>query len=242
MGVGKPMSRLTSDQPLKYGYTLSIIDELTSAAVHNERFYQSRDHTERMELAWSAIVEHLYASEEPPTRHELLFAGMSGIGRHFKEEQRHHGIPQDRSRYDFGVNFERYWETFGRPTPSPENRIVERVALEQIWSALTPTARSTFTALAAWDDYELAAKSVDRTRGQFYSQVSYSRRVFLELWHDGETPSRPWGHDVRRTKRAVTPRSTAKIIRNRQRKTQAAGPVQAPTYPKENSGADRSHP
>jgi hypothetical protein len=221
------MSRLTSDQPLKYGYTLAIIDELTTAAVHSERFYQSRDHADRIEIAWSAIVEHLYASVEPPTRRELLHAGMSAISRHFKAEDRHRGIPQDRSRYDFGVNFERYWETFGCPTPSPENQIVEHIALEQIWSALTPTVRSTFTALAAWDDYELAAKSVDRTRDQFNSQISYARRLFLRLWHDGETPSRPWGHDRRRTKKAVTPRSTAKIIRNRHRQTQAAGLAQS---------------
>jgi hypothetical protein len=226
------MSRLTNDQPLKYGYTLAIVDELTTAAVHNERFYQSRDHAERMEIAWSAIVEHLYASEGPPTRHELLHAGMSAIGKHFKAEHRHRGIPQDRSRYDFGVNFERYWETFARPTPGPEGRIVEHIALEQIWSVLPPMARSTFTALAAWEDYELAAKSVGKTREQFYSQVSYSRRLFLRLWHEGEIPSRPWGHDRRRTGKAATARSTAQIIRIRHRRAQAAGSASAPASPR----------
>lgn len=211
---------LITDHPLKYGYTLADINELTSAAVHNERFYTYRDHSERMDIAWSAIVEYLYASVEPPTRHDLLREGMDAIGSFFKSEMRHRGIPQDRSRHDFGVNFERYWETFSRPTPSPEERIVERIALAQVWESLTHTARTTFTALAAWEDYGLAAKAVDKTPSQFNSQVCYSRRIFLRLWHDGETPSHPWGHDRRRTKKEVTPRSTAKIIRERRRRAQ----------------------
>lgn len=210
---------LTRDHALKYGYTLAVIQELTSAAVHNERFNTYRDHAERMDIAWSGIVEYLYASEEPPTRRELMLAGMDAINSFFKTEQRHHGIPQDR-RSDFGVNYEKYWETFSRPTPSPEERVVERIALVQVWEALTPTAKAAFTALAAWEDYELAAKAVNRTPRQFYSQVSYSRRLFLELWHDGELPSQPWGHDRRRTKKEVNPRYTAKIIRQRRRRAE----------------------
>jgi hypothetical protein len=209
---------LITGYPLKHGYTLADINELTSVAVHNERFHTYRDHAERMDIAWSAIVEYLYASVEPPTRRDLLREGMDAISSFFRSEMRHRGIPQDRSRYDFGVNFERYWETFSRPTPSPEERIVERIALAQVWESLTHTARATFTALAAWGDYELAAKSVDKIPRDFYYQVSYSRRMFLRLWHDGETPSRPWGHDRRRTNKEVTPRSTAKIIRQRRRK------------------------
>ncbi|GLU46538.1 hypothetical protein [Nocardiopsis ansamitocini] len=35
------------------------------------------------------------------------------------------------------------------------------------------------------------------TQGSYYSLVSRARKAFLALWHEGETPSRPWGNDVR---------------------------------------------
>jgi hypothetical protein len=170
-----------------------------------------------MDTAWSAIVEYLYASEERPARRDLLREGMDAIGSYFRSENHHHGIPQDRNRHDFGVNFERYWRTFSGPTHGPEERIIEHIALVQVWEALTPAAKAIFTALAAWEDYELAAEATGGTPREFYSRVSYSRKMFLKLWHDGETPSRPWGHDRRRTKKDASPRHTARIIRQRRR-------------------------
>jgi len=57
---------------------------------------------------------------------------------------------------------------------------------------------------------------VGKTRDQYNSQLSYARRVFLALWHEHETPSRPWGHD-RRSRTHITPRDTARIMRQRRR-------------------------
>ncbi|HUY48353.1 MAG TPA: hypothetical protein VMV92_21930, partial [Streptosporangiaceae bacterium] len=67
--------------------------------------------------------------------------------------------------------------------------------------------------------YHQAAESLSKTPGQFYSQIAYARTKFLASWHDGETPSRPWGHDRRRHATRATGRSTAKIIRQRQART-----------------------
>lgn len=212
---------LTNDVPLRHGYTLAAINELTLVAVRCELFYRSRNYAERTDLAWSAIVEHLYASEQPPSRRDLIHTGMTAISNWFVSEARTHGVnPSQRGRTtEPGVNFERYWHVFARPTPSPEERIVERLALAQVWHALSPHVRGVFGALAVHGDYHQAAGALSKTPGQFYSQIAYARTLFLALWHDGETPSRPWGHDRRRHRTRVTGRSTAKIIRQRHAKT-----------------------
>jgi len=57
---------------------------------------------------------------------------------------------------------------------------------------------------------------VGKTRDQYNSQISYARRVFLALWHEHETPSRPQGHD-RCSRTHLTPRDTARIMRQRRR-------------------------
>jgi hypothetical protein len=207
---------LTNDVPLRHGYTLADIHELTLVAVRCELFYRARDYADRIDLAWSAIVEHLYASEQPPTRRDLVSAGMAGISRWFASEARTHGANNQSGRTTApGTNFERYWHVFARPTPSPEERIVEQLALTQIWHALSPHVRDVITALAAHGDYHQAAQSLSRTRGQFYSQISYARKTFLTMWHEGETPAGAWGHDRRRHAAEVTGRSTAKTIRQR---------------------------
>jgi hypothetical protein len=212
---------LTNDVPLRHGYTLAAVNELTLVAVRCELFYRSRSYAERIDLAWSAIVEHLYASEQPPSRRDLIHTGMTAISNWFVSEARTHGVnPSQRGRTtEPGVNFERYWHVFAHPTPGPEERIVERLALTQVWHTLPSRVRGVFGALAVHDDYHHAAESLSKTPEQFYSQIAYARTKFLALWHDGETPSRPWGRDRRRHSSRVTGRSTAKIIRQRRAKS-----------------------
>ena len=208
----------TGDIPLRHGYTLASIHELTLIAVHCELFYRARDCHERVDIAWSAIAEHLYASEQPPSRSDLIHAGMSAIASLFVSEARSHGINvSQRGRTAVpGTNFQKYWHLSARPTDGPEERIVECIALTQIWAALSPRLRDAFTPLAVHNDYGRAAAAVGKTRDQYNSQLSYARRVFLALWHEHETPSRPWGHD-RRSRTHITPRDTARIMRQRRR-------------------------
>ncbi len=137
----------TGDIPLRHGYTLASIHELTLIAVHCELFYRARDCHERVDIAWSAIAEHLYASEQPPSRSDLIHAGMSAIASLFVSEARSHGINvSQRGRTAVpGTNFQKYWHLSTRPTDGPEERIVERIALTQIWAALSPRLRDAFT-------------------------------------------------------------------------------------------------
>jgi len=160
---------LTDDVPLRRGYTLAAIHELALVAVRCEPFYRSRNYTERIDLAWSAIVEHLYASEKPPSRRDLIHTGMTAISNWFVSEARTHGVnPSQRGRTtEPGVNFERYWHVFARPTPSPEERIVEHLALAQVWHTLSPRVRGVFGALAVHGEYHQAAGSLSKTLSSF---------------------------------------------------------------------------
>lgn len=73
------------------------------------------------------------------------------------------------------------------------------------------------------DDYSGLAVCDDPRRAMHAVTEKLAARGFgvrsLATWHDGQTPSRPWGHDRRRHATGVTGRSTAKIIRQRHAKT-----------------------
>jgi hypothetical protein len=95
------------------------------------------------------------------------------------------------------TRFERYWRHVAAPDDGPEEKITERLALAQIWPHLRPVHREALAALAAHGDYQRAAQALGLPYATFKSRISTARREFLALWHDGETPSRPWVRDRR---------------------------------------------
>lgn len=214
------VTSVTRNVPIRHGYTLAVIHELTLVAVRCELFYRSRSYADRIDIAWSAIVEHLYASEDVPSRRDLVNTGMTAISNWFVSEARTHGVNSSQwgRTTTPGVNFERYWRVFTGPTPSPEERIVERLAVAQIWCELSPHIRKVITALAAHGDYHQAARSLGKTPDQLYSQIAYARRIFFSMWHEGEEPSHSWGHDRRSRRKQATGGRTAQIMRQRRAK------------------------
>lgn len=218
---------LGNDAPLRHGYTMARLYELTLIAVRCERWYRHRDFHERADIAWSAIAEHLYAAGEPPSRSDLIRAGMLAIGAHYDKDWAQYGIyPKDRYA-ETGVNFERYWAIAARPTPGPEERVVERAALRQIWHELTHGQREALTALAVHDDYGRAADALGKRHSTFNSQISVARQAFLALWHEGERPSRPWGHDRRRDS-TVRQHNVTTVLKRRLRKRPQAPSATGP--------------
>lgn len=180
---------LGNDAPLRHGYTMARLYELTLIAVRCERWYRHRDFHERADIAWSAIAEHLYAAGEPPSRSDLIRAGMLAIGAHYDKDWAQYGIyPKDRYA-ETGVNFERYWAIAARPTPGPEERVVERAALRQIWHELTHGQREALTALAVHDDYARAADALGKRRPSPPRYPSRGRRS----WRCGTKASDPPG-------------------------------------------------
>jgi hypothetical protein len=75
-------------------------------------------------------------------------------------------------------------------------------------------------ALAATGDYGLAAASLGISRSWFISRLSAARKAFLKLWHEHETPSRPWGDDRRGIKPTNSHTITNRTIGHRRRRAQ----------------------
>jgi hypothetical protein len=201
---------------LRHGYTLSQVSALSVVAVKRELWHQVADFDERLQIAWYAIVEHIYTADEPPQVRDVILAGFRAISGEVEKTRRFYGLDAKDRYAGTTAGFERYWWFAGQAAPSPEGKVTERVALAQIWPRLRPLHQQVLAALAAYDDYELAAKSLGKSRKTFTTQVGQARRAFLALWHEGEAPSRPWGVD-RRISPADRHTITNRAVRNRRR-------------------------
>jgi hypothetical protein len=118
--------------------------------------------------------------------------------------------------------FWRYWWEQARHTPGPEDRVIDRTALWQIFSTLARRFRGTLLALATHDDHDKAAAAPGVTRATCFGNLSDARRAFHLLWHKGETPSQLWAAD-RRGPKGTDVNVMHSIVRrrNRNRITQA---------------------
>jgi hypothetical protein len=203
---------------LRFGYNLADVDRLARASVWRV-WGIGLDYLDRYELAWSAVAECLYAApgDSPPSPGDLISAGQDAIAAHADAEQRHRGY--DRETGAGMPRWAAYWHG-QRPVREPEAGLVERMALWQVWPALTPAQRSAFLAVAACGTYDGAAASLGIARKTLANHLQAGRRRFLALWHEHEQPPRSWGSD-RRVHRAGGPqvtasaRKTAKAIRHR---------------------------
>lgn len=190
------MTRLASEA-VRYGYTLTDLDRLARSAV-TSAWASALDYRDRYDAAWHAIAELLYSSGERPTGWDLKCAGTAAVNQLGQDDCRHHGY--DRSHPDAGAGgrpyFQRYWTLAGRTAPSPEDGVVDRLALMQIWPTLTGAQRQALLALAVYEDHRQAADAIDRTPTTYRAHVKDGRARFRALWHEGEMPSRMWGRSM----------------------------------------------
>lgn len=181
---------------LRHGYTLDHLHFIARRAV-SASMARAMDYTDRFESAWSGVIDHLYACNERPSSLELIQAGEAAITQMIRTEYRHYGYA-GRDSYagpESALNFQRFW--WATPTPSPENGVIDRVSLWQIWERLSDKQREVLSTLAACGDYQAAADALGVTYGTFNVHIHKARKAFLELWHEGEEPSRMWGADRR---------------------------------------------
>jgi DNA-directed RNA polymerase specialized sigma24 family protein len=196
------VTSLQLNQSLRHGYTMADLHDLARHAVHLAGI-KATPWYERYQLAYSAIAEHLYATDDPPTGFDLLHTGRQAIYAEARAEQQRYGYYRaktDGAMHGMGSSpaFRMYWwDLIAGRAPSPENRVVERLSLRQILPHLTPTQREALIALAVHDDYTAAATALGLTDTAFKSLISRGRARFRALWHEGETPSGCWGQDRR---------------------------------------------
>jgi hypothetical protein len=187
-------SRTWTDTPIAHGYTLHDLDHITRLVLRLDRWHNATDLDDRHDTIRFAITEHLLTATEPPTRSALFTTGVAASDARVRDEMRTHG----RCTRNIGQpmpRFHAYWNPAN--PPSPEARVVDRAALDQIWPQLRPREQHALTALAATGDYEKAAAALGVTTGTFRVLISSGRRRFLTWWHEGETPSRLWRTDRR---------------------------------------------
>ncbi len=128
------------------------------------------------------------------------------------------GVPRTAS-----TGFMRYWLDSSQPVSGPEERAAEYLALVQIWTRLRPKDRELLAAMAEHEDYTKAAAALGKPRHTYATEIGRARKAFRELWHEGETPSRPWGAD-RRASNPESPkmRVTYRLVRRRAAQARAS--------------------
>ena len=217
------------DAQLRHGYTVSQVRALSLAVVTKQTWYQSIDFDQRLEVAWHAIIEHLYTSDQPPEMPAVARAAERAVGQDVQQMHRFYGR-NTHDRYAGTVaGFHRYWQPTASPSLSPEIAVIDRVALAQIWPRLRSEHQQVLTALTDYDDYGLAAEALGISRTWFTERLSAARREFLKLWHEGEPPSRPWAQDQRgRTAAADRLLAANRMIAARRR---ARGKTRQPARP-----------
>jgi hypothetical protein len=219
--------RTDHDVELRHGYTLNHVRSLTIWTVMHDPYHAFADFDERLDVAWHGIIAHLYASDQPPIPPELIKAAWRAIGHHFSKDQHF------RRGYSHGdrdcdapasAGFVRYWLGSGQPASGPEERATEYLALAQIWVRLRPKDRELLAAMAEHEDYAKAA-ALGKPRHTYATEIGKARKAFRELWHEGETPSRPCGSD-RRASNLDSPkmRVTYRLVRRRAALATRGGP------------------
>lgn len=179
-----------------HGYSLDDLDELARRVVRNNlAWWPAGDRADQYDTAWMGIAEYLCSAESAPSARELLEAGVLALHREVRGQIRHRGARRDGT--NTGAAFDRYWSWCSAPLASPEAAVTERLALAQIWPALTARQRDCLTALAATGDYLGSASALGIMPQTYRSLIGRARREFLKLWHEGEIPSRPWRQDRR---------------------------------------------
>lgn len=206
---------------LRGGYSADDIDGLARVAARWAwgAWLDAGSHLDwrtRLDLAWEAIAERLYAAPEPPCPADLVYAGRRAIAAAAGARQRHHGY--DRATGGDRERFAVYWDGQRHPQ-GPEDRVVDWLALQQIWPHLSVAQQRAFHAIAEFGTQAAAAAHLGITESTLKNHVIAGRRAFFGLWHEHETPTRVWAAD-RRVYRdgipsAATYRKAARTIRGR---------------------------
>ena len=196
---------------LRHGYTLAELDRLAvSAAANNHSM--AADFSDAHHAALSAIVDVLYAADQPPSRHDLSYAGKAAVWKLVRDHRQTYGY-RDRDPYagiGSAPHFAAYWSapTNSNPSAPFEERVLERLTLGKVWPQLSDQHRQVLAALAVYDDYRDAAAALGMPDSSYRTYVSQARRALLSVWHDHETPRRQTGYNRRRHRVPVQPCGT----------------------------------
>jgi DNA-binding transcriptional regulator YdaS (Cro superfamily) len=168
---------------LWHGYTMDDLYRIAREALTADRWRTSRDLDERYAAAWHAIAETIALTAGAATHDELLDAGVRASHAVVRQADQSHGYTREGG---IGRNFTRHWDTVARHSPSPENAVVERLALTQVWQALPEHHREVLHAYSTAGDQQAAAELLGLSRTGLGKRLRAARQDAAALWHDHE--------------------------------------------------------
>lgn len=192
---------------LRHGYTLDDLNRIArTVVVANAQWWRGADRHQQADLAFSAIAEHLYLTNEAPSERELHAAGTRALVEDAKSYRHHHGL-RDGGHGLAGEapRFAAFW--YEPPADPWEDRILDRVAVAQIMPTLDEPLMQAIAALAALDDYALAAKVLDLKYPTLTARINRGRRTFRQHWYAPETAPATRGTDRRVGSRTAVERT-----------------------------------
>lgn len=213
---------MTIDTELRWGFTLADLQRVARGAARSAKGVAA-GFDDLYAEAFGAAAVVLYSAEERPSEHDLFRGAQVALDALAHKNKSYRGIAtQPDGAWGGGGSaprFAAYWYDGARPAPSPEERVVERIALAQIFPTLPDHQREAIAALAVFDGHR-AAKDALGNPSWYGRYLSRGRRHFLALWHEGEAPSAVWGVD-RRGPRPV--RDRLRNTRNKRARKQPPG-------------------
>jgi hypothetical protein len=186
---------------VRFGYTLNDLDRLArTVVVANSQWWPAGDRKDQADTAWSGIVEYLYTTEDEPAERDLLDAGTRALVEDTKGYRKHHGLRNGGLIAD-GPRFATYW--YEPPAEPWEERVIERIAVNQILAQVKPHEVDALLALAAHGDYAAAAEGLGLNYTTLTVRLSNARKTFRRHWFTPDTAPPIKGTDRRVGSRAT---------------------------------------
>lgn len=178
-----------STLPVRHGYSMADLDRLARLTITFHRdWYSGGDRNDQYEAAWHGIALHLCAVKHAPSEQDLLDSGRRALHDDSQRHQQMHGTR--RGGTNTGVNFLRYWEWHSAPAHSPEEVVVDRLALDQIMGALKDQHAQALVTLAAFvtpaklsGDVKATAAALEISYAAANTRLMRARAHVRELWY-----------------------------------------------------------
>lgn len=169
---------------VRAGFTMRDLHTATNIAMSRNVGWRCLGHADRYQAAWDGAITVLYSDPPPEKITDLVIGGLQGLTSATRAQLRHHGVSTvDRSRV--GPRFATYWTV---ATDTAEERLVEAVALAQVWLALEETDRDTLAAKALIPHQAQASEALGVRPQTFSKRLKRARKNALELLF-GEEPA-----------------------------------------------------
>jgi hypothetical protein len=220
--------RLGGHLSLLYEYSLDELHELArrSAAITSSI---PRPFSERRDIALGAIVECLCIAQKqagagatedaaPVESVVLITVGVRAVKNEMAADVHEGGVRQGKEMPRFGM----YWSWANRAMDPPEDKIIEPMALKQVWERLSEVEQGALLALIEGDgSYTDAAAHLGISYTAFRGRLHRARAKFYQLWFSPESPpaSGKWGMDRPRKSEHLPPVIYNTLGRRRNKRT-----------------------